>query len=67
MTQITPTFASTSPLRREAAQVSALFHGHIVASSTDVITVETPGGHTWMVWRRNLAEVAPMLFQEKTR
>jgi len=43
MTQITPTFASTSPLRREAAQVSALFHGHIVASSTDVITVETPG------------------------
>ena len=30
-------------------------------------TVETPGGHTWMVWRRNLAEVAPMLFQEKTR
>lgn len=43
MTEITPTFASTTPLRREAAQVSALFHGHIVASSTDVITVETPG------------------------
>lgn len=43
MTEITETFASTSPLRREAAQVSALFHGHIVASSTDVITLETPG------------------------
>jgi len=28
--------------------------------------VETPGAHTWMVWRRNLANFAPLLFQEKT-
>lgn len=27
--------------------------------------VETPGAHTWMVWRRNLATFAPLLFQEK--
>jgi enterochelin esterase-like enzyme len=26
--------------------------------------VETPGAHTWMVWRRNLAAFAPLLFQE---
>jgi enterochelin esterase family protein len=25
--------------------------------------VETPGAHTWMVWRRNLAEFAPRLFR----
>jgi len=25
--------------------------------------VETPGAHTWMVWRRNLAAFAPLLFQ----
>jgi enterochelin esterase family protein len=25
--------------------------------------VETPGMHTWMVWRRNLAAFAPLLFQ----
>lgn len=25
--------------------------------------VETPGMHTWMVWRRNLATFAPLLFQ----
>jgi len=25
--------------------------------------VETPGMHTWMVWRRNLAEFAPLLFR----
>jgi len=27
-------------------------------------TVETPGMHTWMVWRRNLANFAPLLFQK---
>ena len=25
--------------------------------------IETPGGHTWMVWRRNLASFAPLLFR----
>jgi enterochelin esterase-like enzyme len=30
------------------------------------VGVETPGGHTWMVWRRYLATFAPMLFQEKS-
>jgi enterochelin esterase-like enzyme len=24
--------------------------------------IETPGAHTWMVWRRNLTEFAPLLF-----
>jgi enterochelin esterase family protein len=28
--------------------------------------VETPGAHTWMVWRRYLSTLAPMLFQDKT-
>jgi enterochelin esterase-like enzyme len=27
--------------------------------------VNTSGGHTWLVWRRNLAEFVPLLFQEK--
>jgi enterochelin esterase-like enzyme len=25
--------------------------------------IETPGAHTWMVWRRNLAAFAPLLFR----
>jgi enterochelin esterase-like enzyme len=25
--------------------------------------IETPGAHTWMVWRRNLAALAPLLFR----
>lgn len=28
--------------------------------------IETPGMHTWMVWRRNLIEFAPLLFQSGT-
>jgi enterochelin esterase-like enzyme len=27
--------------------------------------VETPGGHSWMVWRRNLAALVPLLFKQK--
>jgi enterochelin esterase-like enzyme len=27
--------------------------------------IETPGMHSWMVWRRNLATLAPLLFQSK--
>jgi enterochelin esterase family protein len=27
--------------------------------------IETPGAHTWLVWRRNLATMAPLLFQTK--
>ena len=26
--------------------------------------IETPGAHTWMVWRRNLTVFAPLLFQD---
>jgi len=26
-------------------------------------SIETPGEHTWMVWRRNLAEFVPLLFR----
>jgi enterochelin esterase-like enzyme len=27
-------------------------------------SIETPGMHTWMVWRRNLSTFAPLLFQK---
>jgi enterochelin esterase-like enzyme len=27
------------------------------------VDIETPGMHTWMVWRRNLTEFAPLLFR----
>ena len=31
------------------------------------LDIETPGMHTWMVWRRNLAAFAPLLFEEKSK
>jgi enterochelin esterase family protein len=27
------------------------------------VDIETPGEHTWMVWRRNLTAFAPLLFR----
>jgi enterochelin esterase family protein len=27
------------------------------------VDIETPGAHTWMVWRRNLIDLAPLLFR----
>ncbi len=33
------------------------------AKEVKVTEIETPGMHTWMVWRRNLAEFAPLLFR----
>jgi enterochelin esterase family protein len=31
--------------------------------SVKMTEIETPGMHTWMVWRRNLSEFAPLLFR----
>jgi len=36
------------------------------SKNVEVKLRETPGAHTWMVWRRNLAEFAPLLFQRKS-
>jgi enterochelin esterase family protein len=27
------------------------------------VDIETPGEHTWMVWRRNLTDFAQLLFR----
>lgn len=43
MTEVFPTTASTQPIRREDARVSALFHGHIIATSTDVMMLSEQG------------------------
>jgi enterochelin esterase family protein len=41
------------------------FRDWLQAKGVPVKYVETPGGHTSMVWRRNLTELAQLLFQEK--
>lgn len=40
------------------------FVAFLKAKNMPVTAVETPGMHTWMVWRDNLVHFAPLLFQE---
>ena len=35
----------------------------IKGKGVNVTPIETPGMHTWLVWRRNLIAFAPLLFQ----
>jgi enterochelin esterase-like enzyme len=39
------------------------FRDFLTSKSIKFTPIETPGMHTWMVWRRNLAAFAPLLFQ----
>ena len=39
------------------------FKDMLAAKQITFTSVETPGAHTWMVWRRNLAAFAPLLFR----
>jgi len=41
------------------------FRDYLTSKNIHFTPVETPGMHTWMVWRRNLAAFAPLLFQSK--
>jgi enterochelin esterase family protein len=42
------------------------FIAWLKSKEIQVTPIETPGAHTWMVWRRNLSEFAPLLFRKKT-
>ena len=41
------------------------FRGWLKSKGIHLTEIETPGQHTWMVWRRNLAEFASLLFWDK--
>jgi hypothetical protein len=44
--------------------VSSLGAGAWIASKgIKHVDIETPGAHTWMVWRRNLTEFSSLLFR----
>jgi enterochelin esterase-like enzyme len=40
------------------------FIGWLKSKGVNVTAIETPGMHTWMVWRHNLITFAPLLFQK---
>ena len=39
------------------------FREWLASKNIQHVDIETPGMHTWMVWRRNLATFAPLLFR----
>jgi enterochelin esterase-like enzyme len=43
--------------------VNRNLRGWLKTKGVNLTEIETPGMHTWMVWRRNLAEFAPLLFR----
>jgi enterochelin esterase family protein len=43
------------------------FEDWLTSKGVRFTRIETPGAHTWMVWRRNLTEFAPLLFQSKAK
>jgi enterochelin esterase-like enzyme len=43
------------------------FAAYLKTKDMPVSQIETPGFHTWMVWRDNLIHFAPLLFQKNNR
>jgi len=41
------------------------FRGWLNSKGIHSVGIETPGAHTWMVWRRNLTAFLPLLFQKQ--
>jgi enterochelin esterase family protein len=41
------------------------FIAFLKSKDMPVTQIETPGLHTWLVWRENLIHFAPLLFQQK--
>jgi enterochelin esterase-like enzyme len=39
------------------------FRSWLKSKGVQPVEIETPGAHTWMVWRRNLTDFAPLLFR----
>lgn len=46
-------------------KVNREFKAWLKNKDIKVTSIEIPGAHTWMTWHRNLAEIAPQLFQSK--
>jgi enterochelin esterase-like enzyme len=43
------------------------FRAWLDSKGVHFTAIETPGMHTWMVWRRNLSNFAPLLFQKSSQ
>src|SRR5580700_3475515 len=44
-------------------EINRTLRAWLTSKSIHRADIETPGAHTWLVWRRNLTEFAPLLFR----
>lgn len=44
-------------------ELSRAFRSWLASKDIHHVDIETPGAHTWLVWRRNLTEFAQLLFR----
>jgi enterochelin esterase-like enzyme len=44
-------------------EINRTLRAWLTSKSIHHADIETPGAHTWLVWRRNLTEFAPLLFR----
>jgi enterochelin esterase-like enzyme len=44
-------------------EINRSLRAWLASKSIKHVDIETPGAHTWMVWRRNLTDFAPLLFR----
>ena len=45
--------------------VNRQFKEYLKSKNIQFKDLEHPGAHTWTVWRHNLTDLAPLLFQPK--
>jgi len=43
--------------------INRKFRAWLASKNVKHVDIETPGAHTWMVWRRNLTEFSSLLFR----
>jgi enterochelin esterase-like enzyme len=44
-------------------EINRTLRAWLASKGVHHVDIETPGAHTWMVWRRSLSEFAPLLFR----
>jgi enterochelin esterase family protein len=60
-----PTFAFSGSTEDSLIKPNRKLVDFLKTKEMPVTQIETPGLHTWLVWRDNLIHFTPLLFQQK--
>ena len=56
-------YGSSIPYQLATEEFFQLASDHLTTNGVQNTFLETEGAHTWMVWRRYLNQLAPLLFR----